>query len=254
MGREFQHNFLNSVKRRIQPYWKMLMALELANPCCRAEVSESAWQGANDLMVRAGFNADRRRHTINQLKQQRRQASRWSMAEIRHCNTNLLAFYRDRCSGEMVESSFSHADDYVRLVFSILIASATIETYFSKNKYIKSRNRMSMKEKTTSNVLHLSQTPTPTDPEELSADPVYLDVCAAASRVENDIDELKEKYLNKMVTRSFVINDTTVVVRGIINRVVWEKSLMKFLFHVLYSDGDEEDLYHFEVKSYLNFV
>ena len=181
MGREFQHKFLKSVKRRIQPYWKTLMALELINPCCRADVSESAWQGVNDLMVRAEFTLDCRRKVISELKQQRRQASRWPLAKIHHCTTNLLAFYGDRCPGENVESAFSHAEDYVRLVFSLHMASSTIETFFSKNKYIKSRNRMSMKDKTAANVLHLSQTPSQSDPEQLVADPVCIDVFAAAA-------------------------------------------------------------------------
>ena len=30
--------------------------------------------------------------------------------------------------------------------------------------------------------------------------------------------------------------------------------MKKFIFHVVYVDGDEEDLYHYEVKSYSNFV
>ena len=107
-----------------------------------------------------------------------------------------------------------------------------------------------MKDKTVGNVLHLSQTPSQTDPEQLIADPVCLDVFVVTSRVENDIDEFKEKYLNKRVTRSF-LNDnrngsepTTIVVRGIIDRVVWDHSSKKFLFHVMYSDDDEEELYH----------
>ena len=88
----------------------------------------------------------------------------------------------------------------------------------------------------------------------MSADTVYLAVFAAALRLENDINELKGKYLNKIINYSFIVDDNTVVEKGIINRVVWETALKKFLFHVEYSDGDEEDLYHFEVKSYLNFV
>ena len=83
-----------------------------------------------------------------------------------------------------MESRYSHVDDYVRLVFSLHVTSATIETFFSKCKYIKSRTRMSMKDTTVGNVLHLTQTPLSQDPELLSADPVAIDVFVAASRVE----------------------------------------------------------------------
>ena len=184
----------------------------------------------------------------------RRETSRWSMTEIRHCNKNLLSFYRDRLQEGPVESKYSLVNDYAQLVFSLHMASATIETFFSKCKYVKSRTRMSMKDSTMGDVLHLTQTPLPKDPEHLSSDPVKIDVSAAGSRVENDIDELKEKYLDKHVTRCFIVNDESVLVKGFISSVTWENSVKKFVFHVVYVDGDEEDLYHYEVKSYLNFV
>ena len=65
---------------------------------------------------------------------------------------------------------------------------------------------------------------------------------------------MKDKYLDKHVTRSFVVDGDTIPVRGVISSVIWENSVKKFIFHVVYVDGDEEDLYHYEVKSYLNFM
>ena len=42
--------------------------------------------------------------------------------------------------------------------------------------------------------------------------------------VENDIDELKEKYLDKHVTRCFIVNDESVLVNGFISSVMGEFS------------------------------
>ena len=40
--------------------------------------------------------------------------------------------------------------------------------------------------------------------------------------VANDIDELKEKYLDKHVTRCFIVNDESVLVNGFISSVMGE--------------------------------
>ena len=115
------------------------------------------------------------------IKLQRREASRWSMTQIRNCNKNLLTFYRDRLQDGPVESKYSLANDYAQLVFSIHMTSTTTETFFSKYKYIKSRNRMSMTDSRMGDVIHLTQTPLPKDPEHLSVDPVRIDVSLCRS-------------------------------------------------------------------------
>lgn len=199
MGRSFLHDFLCRVRYRLQPYWELLMGLELANPCSRARVADGAWEGACDLMRRAGFDADKQHQTVKELKLQRRAANRWSMCEIHSCNSNLLRYYRQCAgidSGSQVQSPYPNADLYARLVFLLHVASAVIETYFSKTKYIKSRGRMSMKDSTVEDVLHLAQTPPPSDVEMLPATAVSIDVTSAHEREENNIESLKSKYLH----------------------------------------------------------
>ena len=50
------------------------------------------------------------------------------------------------------------------------------------------------------------------------------------------------------------MDDESVLVKVFISSVTCENPVKKFIFHVVYVDGDEEDLYHYEVKEYLNFV
>ena len=56
-GRAFTHNFLKSVRRRLQPYWSALMGCELANPCSPSRISPSAWEAVKDLCERVGMDA-----------------------------------------------------------------------------------------------------------------------------------------------------------------------------------------------------
>ena len=68
------------------------MALELASPCSAARLAPTGWEGAKDLMWRAGFTPDEIVTTIQQLHQQRREAARWGAGEINHCKKNLLVY------------------------------------------------------------------------------------------------------------------------------------------------------------------
>ena len=63
--------------------------------------------------------------------------------------------------------------------------------------------------------------------------------------LENDFDELKEKYLDKHVIRCFVVYDESVLVKGFIRSVTCENSVNKFIVHVTYVDGNEKDFYNY---------
>ena len=98
-----------------------------------------------------------------------------------------------------------------------------------------------MSDNTVVKVLHVSQTPEPEDVEMLLADPISIDVTAAAKRTENDLDTLREKYVGRKVTRSFPVEGELVSYKGVIDKVYWEMELHKFLFHVVYPDDDDEE-------------
>ena len=70
-----------------------------------------------------------------------------------------------------------------QLVFSIHLASVTIEMFFSKCKYIQSRTHTSMTDSMMEDILHdtVTQNPLPKDPEHLSADPASRVVCIPPS-------------------------------------------------------------------------
>ena len=251
MGHAFLHTFLKRVRYRIQPYWKFIMGLELVNPCAPHRISVSAWEGLKDLMKRAGFNRSQRIEAINGLKLQRRQAARWMMPQINHCNRNVLAWYKEAQSANPLENAVVY--DVAQLVFSLHAASAIIETFFSKTAYIKSKCRKSMNDSTVAKVLHVSQTPQPEDIETLLPDPISIDVTAASKRTENDLDTLKAKYVGRKVTRSFPVDGESVSYKGVIDKVYWEMELHKFLFHVVYTgDDDQEELELWQVRLCVN--
>lgn len=166
------------------------------------------------------------------------------MSLVIECKRNLLHFYKQRSSSytHSTDYPYPNADNFAQLVFSIHVASAIIETFFSKTKYIKSRYRMSMSDKTVGDVLQLSQVPTPDNVEHVQRSAVSIDVVSATERQENDLYVLRRKYIDRKVSRTFDINGQTVQYRGVIDRVFWDHELRKFLFHVSYSDGDEEEL------------
>ena len=252
MGRAFLSKFLHRVRFRLQPYWKLIMGAALANPVSSARVAPGAWDGAKDLMYRAGWDAERIRQTVLELKRQRRSANRWPMAQITAVCKNLLRFYKERLD-DVTNSIplFPNANAFARLVFCLHVASAIIETFFSKTKYIKSKTRSSMKDENVANVLHLSQTPAPVDPEVLSNNPVCIDVTAASSRVENDLISLREKYYNRRVMCVFQVNDEDINVHGVVDRVFWCHELKTILFHVTYVDSDSEELELWQIRTFI---
>ena len=116
------------------------------------------------------------------------------------------------------------------------MASAIIETFFSKTSYIKSKTRKSLSDKKVSHVLHVSQTPPPVDVERLPTDAISIDVTVAARRTENDLDTLRDKYMGRKITREFRSADgrTFTQYKGVVDQVYWEPELRKFIFHVVY--------------------
>lgn len=255
MGRSFLHSLLERTRYRIQPYWKFIMGLELINPCAPHKISKAAWEGLHDLMVRAGFDPAQRIEAVNGLKMQRRSAARWTMSEIKECNKNLLLFYKDLQRASPLQNSMLF--ELAQLIFSLHAASAIIETFFSKTAYIKSKTRKSMKDSTVAKVLHVSQTPEPKDVEKLPADPISIDVTSASLRTENDLDSLREKYLGRKLKKSFKVEDDVghegelISYIGTIDQIYWEMELHKFLFLVIYEDGDKEELELWQVRAFV---
>lgn len=212
------------------------MGLELVSPVSPHLVAPEAWDGVKDLMVRVGWSPDKVNNGVRELKMQRRKAVRWPMSLVIACKRNLLHFYKERSSSytQSTDNPYPNADSFAQLVFSIHVASAIIETFFSKTQYIKSRHRMSMSDKTVGDVLQLSQVPTPDNVEQLRPSAVSIDVTSAAERQKNDLHVLCRKYIGRKVSRAFDVNGQTIQYTGVVDRVFWEHEIHKFLFHVSY--------------------
>ena len=66
-----------------------------------------------------------------------------------------------------------------------------------------------------------------------------------------DLDLLREKYLGWKLTRSFKVDGELVTYKGVIDRIFWETELNKYLFHVVYTDGDNEELELLQVRMFV---
>lgn len=129
---------LTSFKRRLQPYWNLLLAFQLANPLSPRHMPDSCRVAAYDFCLRAGMCEIRARAVVEELDEQRGAYLLASAAQERRIHSNLLFFYAERKKAGA--SKFPLCDEYAQLVFSVHIASAVIETYFSKTKYIKNKS------------------------------------------------------------------------------------------------------------------
>ena len=260
MGRKFVFHFLDNLRYRFQPYWTTIMALETINPCAPHHISPDAWVGVKDLVRRCmntNVNPDK---VVEQLKCQHEEAQNWCLAEVKACTANLLRYYHDRlrsCREDGRSSKYPLADRFARLVFSLHIASAIIETYFSKTKYIKNLHRSSMRDSLATATLHVQQLQSYMDSDVVQViGDLDIDKTTALRCTERDLDKLREKYVNKLLHKRFQDEANPNLVRpykGEVIDVFYSRDDGHYLFHVTYdSDSDDEDLEQWEVSEHID--
>ena len=96
MGRQFVFYFLQNMKYRLKPYWRLFLACETINPVTPYRTSPEAWVGVMNLCRRVGMTEARAAACVRQIKMQKDQTADWSLPEIKICKTNLLRYYHDR--------------------------------------------------------------------------------------------------------------------------------------------------------------
>ena len=259
MGRQFVYVFLDNLRFRYQPYWTAIMAMETINPCAPHRLSPDAWIGVKDLVKRClgdNINAD---DVVDELQRQHEEAESWCLTEVKACTANLLRYYHDRlqaCKDNKQSSKYPLAEKFARLVFSLHLASAIIETYFSKTKYIKNLHRSTMRDSLSSATLHVQQLRPYMDEDviEMIGD-IDIDKVTALSCAEHDLHELREKYVNQVLTKRFQDDDAGGIVRpykGTITDVYYDQQDGQHMFHVTYdSDSDDEDMEQWEVSTHI---
>ena len=247
-GRRFVFNFLTSMRRRLRPYWAILMACELANPCSPAGISDSAWDAVKDLCKRAGMSPTKIPYVVDEIKAQRVHYSRSSPAVEYRMQTNLLKFYADRIQSG--DRRFPLCNEFAQIVFSIKVSSADIETYFSRTKYVKNIHRARLRDDVVSSTLHVCKTKKTRDKDALTVYDGSHDVTAAWKVDEGGQEDLTKKYVGGKVSKTFV--DLRGVERafiGEITHVHFVQSEAQYMMHVSYlSDSDSEDMEEWQVK------
>ena len=125
MGQQFVSHFLNQVKYRLRPYWKLIMAAETINPCAPAHLSPVVWEGVQSLCQRFGLSDRESDLVVLDLQRQRDDAEEWSLAEERVCKNNLLAWYNKRLAADLASGqkkvAYPHANKFAIIVFKIKV-------------------------------------------------------------------------------------------------------------------------------------
>ena len=258
MGRQFVWQFLSNARHRLQPYWSVILAMETIIPCAPHRQSPAAWRGVLDLCKRVGMDDEHARKVVRDLKSQQSDAAYWSLAEVKACTNNLLRYYHDRLQADMEDNKqpdYPFANCFAALIFSLHLASAIIESYFSKTKYIKNQYRSRLSDALASATLHLQQLRAYHDVQVLEpSSSMSMDFREALTYVENNLDDLRKKYLGARVMKPFFDEDqdATRDFGGDVVSVDWSAPEGCYLFRVTYdSDSDDEDMEYWELKKYL---
>ena len=257
IGINFVLTFLNEVKYRFRPYWRAILAFETINPCAPYRTSPSAWMGVKDLVRRCTALVPEK--VVKELKRQKDVAGDFSLGEIRLCKANVLKFYKDRKDHQIKVKDvvkFPNAKVFAILVFSVHVVSSVMETYFSKSGYANNRYRKSMRLELLNSTLHLQEVRPLTDNQALvTADErLELDLKRPCTSFEDDLDDLRKKFLHKRVGKGFF--DEAVgrkhMYKGEVVDVDWSRDHGCYLFRIAYdSDSDEEDMERWEVLQQL---
>ena len=259
MGRSFTYHFLTNLRLRYQPYWKLILAMEMINPNAPGRIIEcpSAWEGVKDLVNRCMINVDPDDVVAN-LRKQLDEAAEWSVPVSRAVEANLLKFYHERHQAivdNQTKNEFVLAERFARLVFSIHVTSSIVETYFSKTRYIKNLHRSSLRDALASATIHLQQLRRYTDENMIELiEELGIDLQSAFESIENDITDLKKRYISKRISKPFIDEETGVLrpYKGVVSDVIFSRCEGCFLFHIEYDDDDDdEDMEHWELKKYL---
>ena len=67
MGRQFVRQLCTSLRRRLQPYWSLLLACQLANPLSARYMPDSSRAAAKDLCIRAGMTERKAISVVEEL-------------------------------------------------------------------------------------------------------------------------------------------------------------------------------------------
>ena len=146
---------------------------------------------------------------------------------------------------------------FATLVFSLHVASAIIETYFSRTKYAKNIYRSKLSDDLASVTLHLQDLRDLYDVEILEiTEDMTIDFRNTLTYVENGLKELRKKYLGSKVTKPF-FDDARQKVRNYSGEIIdvnFSREHGCYLFRTEYdSDSDVEEMELWELQQFIYF-
>ena len=148
------------------------------------------------------------------------------------------------------------ANKFATLVFSLHVASAIIETFFSKTRYCKSIHRSSLSDDLVSATLHLQQLRSFRDDEVLeTASALTIDFKKVLTQIENNLCDLRKNMWTGVWRNRFtmkILIEFVIITDPLCPWTHFATTEGYYVFHVQYdSDSDDEDMEHWELREYI---
>jgi hypothetical protein len=242
-ARAFASVFVTSVKERLKNTWDYIQALELIDPMgpeLERYATPAVWEAYRDLCGRRGVDYDDCKEQLLAMRSEVPSLDVTSKAMIR---TDLCGYLRHRHSVFVTTSTESPTPQYDLICmafFSIPLASAFVESLFSKMAYNQHKIRSRLKDDTMSSILHVHDAVVPNPQRCLTGE---IQLKAMAPR------EFQDKLvMNKMlgVRVCDVFDDTRY--HGEVTKVIFHEVHAQYMYHVVYADGDVCDYWRQELE------
>ena len=200
------------------------------------------WDALKDLCRRRGIDFNAVQHDITHTI--RPSASDLDVHSREFIRSDLCGYLRDRHDGFVAVLRPSPTPEYDKMcyaVFSIPLTSSFIESLFSKMAYNQSKIRPNLADTTMTSILHV-QDATLQSPQACLTEEVSLNVYSPRSFRDK---MLMEKSIGTAVCEVFADEKRY---HGEVTKVIFHDIHAQYMYHVRFSDGDEQDYWRHELE------
>lgn len=245
--RAFAAVLLAAAKQRFASIWDYIQSLELIDPlgpALEVYATPQVWDAFKDLCSRRGIDFYQCQREIVSSREAAQQLHESDKSRIR---ADLLSYLQET---RVVEEDLTALDQARIAVFSISLTSAFVESLFSKMEYNQSKVRSRMKAGTMSSVLHVHDALLE-DPRNPLAGTVKLKTSVPSVGEE----QKAKKWIGTRVCKEFEIQTveglSLVRFHGVVSKIKYHEIHGRWMYHVVYEDGDESDYWRYELTDLL---
>ena len=151
LAHDMAQQLVSNATARLAPYRSFYRVFQLVDPTGPdVEVGEAAWGSLAELCKLYDLEIAPVRDGIVAMRAGAKNISRSDMVL---CSRNLLNYYHTRLELPL-DMRCMHMESLARVVFSIPVCTAVVESLFSTMSRLKSKQRASLKDTTVANIIH----------------------------------------------------------------------------------------------------